>query len=275
MAESTLSETLTKLQGEVGRLWGFGRGVTYGEPIWTAAQLAMITDCIDEGYRQFTTPPLLPNETNTYDWSFMKPMATLTLGAGNMQVTLPDDFGGIEGPIALSDASGDWLLSANVGNPETIIAKQNEFATSTGPPIEFGVIWNYGTSDVAGQRASLVCFPAADQRYTLQVQYYVLQNALSGAMPYPWGGMLHASAILASCLAVAEMKMNGQPGGWAMKFMERLQASVSADRRMKPQTGGYNGDRSDCRGGVNDIRYLNLGSAIVTYNGPGTPPFGA
>ena len=234
----------------------------------------MITDCIDEGYRQFTNPPLLPNEMNAYDWSFMKPMATWTLGIGSNQVRLPDDFGGIEGAIVLQDQAGDWLLSARIGNPEVVASKQNAFSTTTGPPEEFAVLWQYGTSDT-GQRAMLICFPMADQNYTLQTQYYVLQDALSGAKPYPWGGMLHSSTILASCLAVVEYKMMSQRGPAWERFMERLGASASADRRMKPQTGGYNADRSDSFWrNRQSSEILNLGTAIVTYSGQGSPPFG-
>lgn len=46
---------------------------------WSQNDFDRISDCIDAGYRQFLHPPVLPNERMAHEWSFLRPLGTLTL----------------------------------------------------------------------------------------------------------------------------------------------------------------------------------------------------
>jgi len=104
-------------------------------------------------------------------------------------------------------------------------------------------------------------FPAADASYTLSVPYYFLPGALDNFHEYPLGGMMHAETIKESCLAAAE-RMDSRMGPHTEIFKARLAASVSADRRLKPAHGRYNGDNSESR-----ERLSRCHDVVVTYNG--------
>ena len=59
---------------------------------------------------------------------------------------------------------------------------------------------------------------------------------------------MHGETIIASCLAVAEQMIDefNNPGKNQARFIERLAASISYDRRnMLPDGFGYNADNSD------------------------------
>ena len=110
MAEPTLSLKYGDLLAEVGFFLGFGRGSALGDVAWTTRQQTTLDYIVASGLRQFYYPPPLPGSQSSYDWSFLKPTATLTLSAGSSTVTLPDDYGGLDGKVTV-------LTSATVTQP--------------------------------------------------------------------------------------------------------------------------------------------------------------
>jgi hypothetical protein len=244
--ESTLSLQITDLNAEVGLFVGYGRGVNNGDPAWTKQQQDLLDSICKSGIRQVLFPPPLEGMESSYDWSFLKPRATVDFPPKASTIPLPDDFGGFEGQITLSAATGQMWWPINLMNEGRVAQLFSETPTATGRPWIAALQWLKPTTATSGQRAQLYLFPAADTDYKLQFQYYFLPNYLDGAFPFPLGGMLHAELFLESCLAVAERRLDDlENGPHKQAFMERLAASVSADRRNKPQVGGYNGDRSD------------------------------
>ena len=242
--ESTLSLDLSRLESKVGDYLGWGLGATFGEKAWTPEKQIRITDCIESGIRQVNNPPLLRGESEAYDWSFLKPRASLTIASGETKVALPDDFGGIEGTIDVS-TDQQLLSSIRIRSAPWVYQLLASRPGDKGPPREAGVEWFKGTSLNEGQRARLVLWPASDAAYTLGLQYYILTDFLSGSQPYPYGGAIHAELYLESCLSVAELRRDDRRGIHYEQFMIRLAASVSADRRSKPQNYGYNSDNGD------------------------------
>lgn len=243
--ESTLSLKLSDLEAEVGMFLGYGRGANFSETAWSTSQQAVITSCVKSGLRQFYFPPLLEGQSQAYDWSFLRPSMLLTLDEGASSIDLPDDFGGIEGQLTLSDENSRsfWPIAV-YGGPRVRQALAN-YPDTTGCPVMAGLEAVRGTSPTAGQRQTLLFYPTADQAYSVRLNYYVLPDFLTGDMPYALGGMAHAETVLESCLAIAEQRVDDASTVHTMKFKERLAASISLDRRSKPQVIGYNADRSD------------------------------
>lgn len=268
MSEPTLELAYAALAAEVGDYLGFGRGNTSPEtdPAWTTNQSNRIKLCIDSGIRQFVNPPVLPGEPKAYDWSFLKPTATFNLSSGAQTVALPDDFSACEGAVTVTTSSGAvqfWTLRLQAEG--AVREAYSVTPTATGRPLIVAE-QPLRAPGVMGQRFQLWIYPIADQAYILSVPYYVNPDAITSASPHAWGGSAHSETILASCLAAAELWQDGARGPRYAYWMERLQASVSSDRRAKPQLGGYNGDRSD---NYYDGRRPNLhgwGPAIK-YNG--------
>ena len=248
MAEPTLSLKKSDLQAEVGFFLGFGRGEVFGDPVWTASQQTTITSLTNSGYRQFLYPAVGGDARQCFDWSFLKPVASLVLPMGERSIQLPDDFGGFDGLITVlqSDVNA-WPWRIDWRNEGTIREMFMVTPTFSGPPIYAATSVLKGTTGDAGQRYELLIYPEADQPYKLQAPYFVNPDALTDAFPYCLGGPQHTETTLAAVIAAAELYLDDMRGPRWDYFQERLQASIAADRKNKPQSLGYNSDRSDAQ----------------------------
>jgi hypothetical protein len=264
--ESTLSLTYVDLQAKVGLFLGWGRGAAFGDQSWSDYQSAAIEDCVRSGCRQFYVPPAIPPMQGSYDWSFLRPTSQLDFPTGTQTLVLPDDFGGVEGTITCLSSVTQITWPVRLYNENYIRQQYIVDPTMTGRPMAAAVQPIKGTSAMAGQRFELQVFPVADEDYTLVITYYVNPDCLSGAFPYALGGSAHTETVLESCLAIAEQRFDDASTIHSAKFMERLQASISYDRRLKPQVLGYNRDRSDWNHGWSrQAQYLL--EPNTTYNG--------
>ncbi len=125
------------------------------------------------------------------------------------------------------------------------MAYNARYPSTTGRPLFACIEPIKGTTGTHGQRFQLRVAPTADQSYTLQFQYHISPHYLTGSMPYAYGGPEHSETLLESCLAVAEKILDNKADLHATEFQRMLKVSQDLDRRKKPQTQGYNGDRSD------------------------------
>ncbi len=263
MPEPTLALAKDDLEGAIGIFLGYGRGTANGGPAWPTETQAIVTSLRCSGERQFYHPAI---EGMLYVWSFLRPVATLTLAQGVSLMQMPDDFGGIEGEItASSPTSRLWETVPLTGDVRPLFARN---PTLTGRPRLAAVEPIKGTTPLAGQRSQLYVWPIADADYTLQFAYYVNPNATNGILPYALGGSQHAETLLAAVHAAAELYLDDMRGPRWEYFQERLQASVNMDRKLKPQFLGYNRDRSDYR--EDDYWHRSRGAwqgfPTITYN---------
>ena len=72
--ESTLSVTYENLQAEVGRFLGYSDNVA----LWSSEQVVHVHRHIQSGIRQFYYPPAVEGVEAGYEWSFIRPVATIT-----------------------------------------------------------------------------------------------------------------------------------------------------------------------------------------------------
>lgn len=205
----------------------------------------MLDDCVASGIRQFYFPPPLQQGGTPYDWSFMRPVVTLEIPLNAQAVQLPDDFGGFEGVITVKTPNTTRPFEVRLFNEGAVRQAYSNIPTASGPPTMAALSFLKGTTQQQGQRQQLAIYPAADQDYTVQFQYYLLPDYLTGNNPYVYGGAAHVETILESCLAIAEQRIDDLGGLHSGKFMERLAASIGMDRKNKAEVTGYNGDRSD------------------------------
>lgn len=254
--ESNLSLKKADFLAKIALYFGWGE-----EPDeWDERKQSVLKDCAESGYRQFLYPP--PVGGIFYDWSFLKPVATLTLAAATSTLTLPDDFGGIEGNITVATPASRWKQPIPIVNEGIIRELHGRSPEQTGVPQMASVRAIQGVTPDRGQRFQLYWFPTTDVAFTAQVAYYHLGSYLDGTHQYFVGGSAHTETILESCLSIAEQRYDDIPNGvHSQKFFERLAASVAVDRRYKPQTGLRNTDNSDFQ----DMAWNNR-EAVTTYN---------
>jgi hypothetical protein len=77
--DNTLGITYGDIRREIGRFLGYGRDPA----VWAldANKAADVEDIIKSGARRAYMPPPLPGEKYAHEWSFLKPVSTLTVNA--------------------------------------------------------------------------------------------------------------------------------------------------------------------------------------------------
>lgn len=236
--DSTLNAAFVDLKAEVGHFLGYGRGLDkFGDREWSRRQLADIERSVQGGLRNFYHCG--------FDWSFLHPTTSLTLESDANTVDLPDDFGGLEGRIIASLASGTLTCYLSDGPAIDVYKREKASPDATGAPQFLCKEPRSRPNLSQSTKWRLRVYPLADQDYTLTLQYYILPDYLDGSHPYAYGGAAHAETLLTSCLAVAEKIIDNTADVMAMAFKEKLAQSIDIDRRHQPQTLGLNIDRSD------------------------------
>jgi hypothetical protein len=177
------------------------------------------------------------------------------------RITLPDDFGSLLSAMTWRPGQPQWV-GAIVQVDELHVRQRRQFSDVTGPPQCFALC-PYTFSPTTGQRWEVVFDPVPDAAYTFDYRYLARPNELSTTNLYPLGGPEHGETILASCLAIAEMRQNNTPGPMMQVFMERLAASIAMDKEVAvPVTLGVDYDRSTLDGWPADSPRIG-GESIV------------
>ncbi len=243
MPESTLSLSRTDFGAKVAYLLGYGRGADFGGTAFSTRQQQNLDDALNNGLHGFYYPVCLPGERTAHEWSFLRPTASLTLELGLAALPFPADFGGMAGDeVVIATPTGRGYSTVPVVGVAMIDRLAAENPGRTGSPMMVAKRPLKGTGTNTGQRWELAVYPTADVEYVLQIAYTIVPNALTAANPYPYGGPVHSMTLLESCLSVAEANQDDTLGLHKALFMERLQASVSHDRKFRPRHLGYMGD---------------------------------
>ena len=225
----------------------------------TAAQTAEVDSYVQSGVRQFYYPPAMQGVEPGYEWSFLKPTATLVTVLDVGTAALPAAFGRLAGDMHYASTV---YQRAIVQVSEARIQSLLQQSVETDKPRYVAIRYKqeYGTH---GQTQEAVFWPIPDAAYTLTYRYEGYSGKLSAVNPCPLGGMRHSELILESCLAVAEQRANDEKGLHTERFMMLLAAGVAQDRR---SGGRYYGEMG---GGVDDHseRRDRQTTYDVTYKG--------
>ena len=182
--------------------------------------------------------------------------------SGQQDYDLPDDFGAIVGNMTFAASDSCLYPSIKLTSEYNIrVMRQDDVSSLSYPAyVAIRAVANAGTS---GQRYEAMFSPAPTAEYTLDYKYTVLPNTIGSTATYPLGGALHAETILASCMSVAEERLNDTAGLKRQLFNERLQVSMTLDAKAGADYLGYNGDNSDNTSvdnsfsRVNSVTYVN------------------
>lgn len=226
-----------------------GYGMTIADWADNGDAVTIIENCLRDGANMFYTQA-------GYEWSFLTPLASMTIKDNSNEMDLPADFNFLVDDIYFDDNSGCTLKIRSDGE---VLWKRQQDSTSTGKPTIAAVVADGGPTVNHGQTSKLIFWPTADIDYDVQVRYSLNPMALGAKTPYPYGGAAHAQTFLEACLAASE-KMDGVVGRHTQDYPIVLEASKMHDRRLKPRTLGYNGNGTDRRG------RLVIRPTTVTYN---------
>lgn len=241
------------------------RGYSLDPVKWNEKQRYVIKQIVNSGVANVYFPPAADGDRIAPDWTFLKPISEVSLKANSKFAKMPDDFGSVDGPLAVKadvNTSAPWFIDWK--NDGDILQMYSATPSQTGPPkFACEIVFKENQGPV-GQRRGLMVFPTPDQDYILQLRYSINPNKLSGANPYAYGGAQYRELYIASCLAVAEHRFDGIADGPAAKrFNQMLIMAISQDNKNRPAKLGYNANHEP--GPNRGLRHNN--GMTFLYNG--------
>lgn len=184
---------------------------------------------------------------------------------GDADYDLPADFGGLSGPVVLVGDTPRPKEIRLTGEGE-INQRRQRTTARTGKP-QVVATRPAPFNPAVGHRLKLMVDPAPDATYTLRVPFYVKPEKLTAAARFTRLGMEHAELIKQSILSIVEQIDEEAKGVQWERFMERLVASVYADRiRSEPEKLGVMTDNRT----VARHHQHGVGNFTVSYEGPVT-----
>jgi hypothetical protein len=224
MAESTLSISYTDFKRAVGHHLGYTRDESH----WEGSEKDDVDESIRQGLRRVYWP-ILPGENQPiHQWSFLRPVLTVTLVINDFDYDLPDNFAGLISPLTLAAGSATEHIEVI---PEPMLRALKAADDTAGTP-RYAAVRPRDTGSNVGQRFELLFYPKPSAIGTVTYRAAILPQMLTDAAPYPLGGMQHAETFLASIIASAELFKNDPPDpSFERDFQTRLAASIAFDRQ--------------------------------------------
>ena len=207
------------LRREIGGKLGYG----FDESAWGHEQSEHVNAIIQRGYMQMLYPPPL-GENPSHQWSFLSPLAVLSLVADQEDYELPDNFSGVLGQFTVQ-ATGSASLIPIV--PELQLRQLASSSPQNGTP-KYAAIRPVQSDHSGRQKWLAIFYPKPNAALTLEYRYTVNPGNLSEAQPYPMGGKQYAECLLASCLSCA-MEDSELAASAVKKFSNRLAAAIQLD----------------------------------------------
>jgi hypothetical protein len=259
MPDSTLSITYDDLQAEVGEFLHYGPDASS----WSAEETKRVDRIIQAGVRQFYYPPAMEGIELGYEWSFMRPGATLVTVAGTRTYDLPDDFSKVVGEMYYAvDVFNRAIVEVPIGRIDELLQANDD----SDFPRFFAVRFKASTG-ATGQKHEVLFWPKPNDAFTLSYRY----DAYAGKIDQlnyrnPLGGMKYGECIIESCLSVAERRGNDEAGIHEQQFQRLLMAAVAMDRRNSAQR--YGDMAGGERGGIPSNRHNCYQTFYpITYKG--------
>jgi hypothetical protein len=257
-----LTTTKADLMRYIGRKLGYGRSGVSG------TKLTDVTDVLNDALRRFYEPDILPGEREKHQWSFLYPVKRFEFAETKWKYNLPQDFSMLNGPIFYARGEDTTYPALEITGPEKIYARQQQ-DDSAGRP-RLAAVQVKSPDQASPTSYELIVYPTSDDDYEVNLRYKINPYSLDDTYALPLGGQAHVQTVLAACLAEAAAFDELESDKYEVRFIERLRASISHDRKLSaPETLGINYDTSDATDYYDSApvtRWQSWGN-LTTYNG--------
>lgn len=232
---------------------------------WDGNEIARLDEIVNAGYQQFIYPVPLEGESVAHRWSFLRPKYEFDTVASTYTYDLPAAYGAPVGDMYYDEDEDEQRIIDHVS--PAMIDRQRAVNDAEGRPYQFAVRPKTVGMTVA-QVTELMLYPTPDAAYGIVTHYDAKVSQLSETNYYMLGGQAHFETILNSCRDIAATRYKDDPAGREhVLFLERLRASVEADRRLSPKTLGFNNDGRR----ITHTRHGTEFSVSLTHNLGGGP----
>ena len=246
-ATGTMVASYSSLLERVGhQLFGLRTG-------YSSDQTSDIEQCIKDGINRVY---------DAHDWSFFRPVETITTVNGTTSYALPIAYESIESELDWAEGDSDYYPPVQERHDYEIrkrIADDDEH----GRPAYFSV-QTVEFDPLVGSRRQLVLYPTPDAVYVLNARMTLRRTMIDVTNQYPIGGEQLSQLILEACLSAAEMNYDDASGIHSKLFAELLPVAIASDQRAStPKTLG--GDAP--AGEHTDITSRSVLCGVVTFDG--------
>jgi hypothetical protein len=165
----------------------------------TGTNLTTCKDICVRGLRQFLYP--IDARTGEYwEWSFLRPLHTMTLRDGKWQYQLPEDFSSIiTHPTYSEDDNFKQMARTTPDNIMNLMAAgEVDYA-----PYYYAIVTSDYDPEI-GECDEIWFYPKPDSKYNVQFFYKSDPTKVENAGEFLPGGVKSTEAILENCFAVAE-----------------------------------------------------------------------
>lgn len=228
------------LAAELGAYLGYGSE----SASWTDSQTVEIDRYIQAGVRQFYNPPAMQGVDPGYDWTFLRPKSSITTVAGTQTYALPRSFSRLIGDLYYDPVTHrSSVAMTSIGR----VLELTQGSSFQHPPRVAATQLKDAGVMLQSQDYELVLWPVPDGAYTLTYEYEAYSGRLDLIRRFPLGGDKHGETILASCLAVAEMRANDQRGIQWANFESQIVGAINKDRKVGALHYGFMGQAGESR----------------------------
>lgn len=207
---------------------------------WDGNEIDRLDEIVNAGYQQVIYPVPLEGESVVHRWSFLQPTATFDTVASTYLYDMPTAFGAVIGDLIYDEDEDEHRIIEQV--TPGMIDRNRVVDDAEGRPYQFA-LRPKAVAMTSAQVTELMLYPTPDAAYGIVYHYDAKVDVLSETNYHLLGGQAHFQTILQSCRDIAAARYKDDPAGREhVLFLERLRASVEADRRLSPKTLGFNDD---------------------------------
>ena len=255
--QSTATAATTSLAVTFGDLRDRIAYALYGIRDHTDASTTQLTDinyCLEDGMRRVYV---------SHDWSFYRPVKTITTVADTYAYDLPSGYESIETKMSYAPGESDFYPPVEQRS-DRYIRKRQQDDDETGRPLYFSVRTKEYDLTLGSQR-QLILYPTPDDAYVLYARMILRPVASDTTGVYPVGAEIMSQLFIEACLAAVERNYDEvKDGEHEDLFRQMLAAAIARDvEATAPTTLGPDAPKGENR--LEEARSLLIGT--VTYNG--------
>lgn len=227
-----MADELTLSYKALRRILGTYAGWGGDEGKWSPEQKVVCDDVFREGMRRAYYP--MDSRGRAVTWPFLTPTRQLVTTADQADYDMPEDFGGILGPLIYS-ADDNGTLPVQVVSDAMIRSRRQYSSDGTSGAPEMASLEQTSPTGAAGTRYRLSLWPTPNTAYTLSFRCIVIPQPLGAANLVPPGGPRMSGVLKTAVLAEYEARFNDGQSQWQVLFQQELASAIAQDASLEPE----------------------------------------
>jgi hypothetical protein len=165
-----------------------------------------------------------------HNWSFFRPVKTITTASGTSTYSLPIGYESIETELNYAPGESDFYPPCRMRHDSEIRKLQQDNEDTEYDRPRYFSVRNVEFDPTVGSLRQLVLWPTPDDTYVLYARMTLRPVAIDAVNQYPVGAETLYQVILESCLAAAERNLDDAEGVHRKRFVELLPLAIAADQ---------------------------------------------